>query len=439
MAIEVVMPRMGLTMEEGTVISWLKRVGEEVKQGEPLVEIETDKTTVEVESPGSGTLGRILAEPGSTVPVGETIGLLVAAGEQLPVRRELAAEKLSSAPLPSAPAPDRVAPQRDVGEKVRASPAARVLAAKAGIDLSTVSGTGPGGRIVAWNIATAGSGTGSVPQSGVVRVSPIAERMATELGVDLAQVRGTGPAGQIRKEDVARAASQLRGAEVVPLSRMQRLMAERMVASFTSAPHFYLHVEVNAGPLIGLQELLGKQIETATGVHLTVTDLLIKFCALTLAKHPRLLVQWHEGELRKASSIDIGLATDTPNGLIVPVIRRADSLAMAEIGRVRADLTSRARQGKLRLEELEQGAFTLTNLGMFGIDSFDAILNPPQAAILAVGRIRPRPWVQGGVVLAAPSLTLSLSVDHRVVDGATGARFLGELVHLIENPGLVLA
>jgi pyruvate dehydrogenase E2 component (dihydrolipoamide acetyltransferase) len=215
-------------------------------------------------------------------------------------------------------------------------------------------------------------------------------------------------------------------------------MAERMTSSFHSAPHFYLHVEADARPLLALRQSLLPRLEARDGVHLTVTDLLVKFSALTLQRHPGALAQWTERGLLQPQQINIGVAVDSPHGLLVPVIRSCDQLGLSEIARYRTDLVEKARLGKLAPDELELGVFTLTNLGTLNVDFFDAILNPPQAAILASGRIKERPWVESGQVIAAPTLMLSLSVDHRVLDGAAAARFLGDLLELVETPGLAL-
>jgi pyruvate dehydrogenase E2 component (dihydrolipoamide acetyltransferase) len=216
-------------------------------------------------------------------------------------------------------------------------------------------------------------------------------------------------------------------------------MAERMAASFRNAPHFYLHVEADMRATAALRQKLQEKLEKKFGIHLTYTDILIRFCALTLAQHPEMMAQWSEQGLIQPAGVHIGIAMDAPNGLIVPVIHEADQLGLVEISRKRQELSERAREGKLLPQDLELGVFTISNLGMFGIDSFDAIINPPQAAILATGRIKERALVIGGAVVAAPVMNLSLSVDHRVLDGAKAARFLGELVELIETPELAQA
>lgn len=453
MPIDIVMPRMGLTMEEGTVLAWLKQAGETVRAGEPLFEIETDKTTVEIEAPASGVLASGLAAPGTTVPVGGVIGLLLTQGEKSPALAPAStmAAPASLAPTPASPAAASTfatpaslatasASAAAAPAKVRASPAARRQARTLGLNLAQMQGTGPGGRVVAWNVRP------SAPPPPP-KASPVAQRVAADLGVDLAQVSGTGPSGRVTRKDVEQAVpAPAPGAAAVPpagallpLTRAQRLTADRMAASFRTAPHFYLHAEVDARALVALRTSLLPRLKERAGVHLTYTDLLLKFCAAALALHPRMVAQWTETGVRPAGGLHLGLAVDTPHGLMVPVIRDADRLGLMEIARSRATLTERARAGKLLPQDLELGVFTFTNLGMFKIDAFEAILNPPQAAILAVGRLKERPLAENGALIAAPTLNLSLSVDHRVVDGALGARFLSDLVDMLELPGLAFA
>ena len=444
MAIEIVMPRMGLTMEEGTLVAWLKNEGDEVQAGEPLLEIATDKTTMEIESPGSGILGGITAQPDETFPVGTVIGYLLAIGENVP--GGAAARTTESAAPPTVGQLDSgvkasaqaAAPREG---KVRASPAARHVARGLGVDLATIGGTGPGGRVVAWNVKASAHTLSEVSQRVMVDASPVAQRLATELGVDLSSVDGSGPGGRIMRGDVEQAAAALTVVSegLQPISRAHQVMADRMAFSFRTVPHFYLHAEVDARALVALRRDLLPLLEKSAGIRLTITDLLVRLSALALAKHPQAMAQWTEEGLKLSPGVHIGLAIDAPGGLIVPVIRDADGLGLVGIAERRLELVERAGQGKLRPQDLELGVFTLTNLGMFRVDSFDAIINPPQAAILAVGRIKERPLVDDGELIAAPMFTLSLSVDHRVLDGAAAARFLGDLVELIETPGLVLA
>jgi len=432
MANEVILPMLGETMNEGTIVSWQKVEGETVRRGEVLFTVESDKATLEVEAPASGVLRKILVPAGTTVPVLGVIGWIA------DTMNEPVPDAGGVAPAGSAPAPptERAGegalqaspPVAQVG-KVFASPRARRVARERGLDLSRVRPSGSAGRIVERDVLSALVVTEA-------RSTPIAERVARELGVDLAGVVGTGRSGLITRQDVERAALAPKTAapELQPLTRTQRLMAERMTASFTTAPHFYLHVEVNARALLTLRQELLAAVDAEAHVRLTVTDILIRLCALALVKHPLALAQWTPDGLRSAGGVNIGVATDTPGGLLVPVIRDVDRLGLAEIARRRTELIDRARAGKSTLQDFEHGAFTLTNLGMFRVDSFEAILNPPQAAILAVGRIKDRPVAVDGQLAIAPTMYLVLSVDHRVLDGAAAARLLDDLVELVETP-----
>ncbi len=456
--IEIVMPRMGLTMESGVIVHWLKQVGDLVQAGEPLLEIETDKSTVEIEAMDSGVLGPITALPGEERLVGEVIAYLYppdaaldhgglvpplpsyqtpvpspvhASGAQIP---ELAGKNPSPAPA--------------ISQKVKASPAARRLASRLEIELAQIQGSGPGGRIVAWNVQAAA--TPSVQHSG--RVSPVARRLAADLNVDLSTLRGTGIGSMVTRQDVEQAAlnraeeapvpapisSASAKPEIEPLTRIQRLVADRMTRSFSTSPHFYLHVDCDARALVRLRQKLIPRMEQSAGVRLTYTDLLVFFCARLLPRHPLVMAQYTDAGYQKFTRPHIGIAVDTDNGLLVPVLRDSDRLDLAAIAQKRFDLAERARLGKLLPHEFEEGVFTISNLGVYRIDAFEAILNPPQAAILAVGRIAERPLVENGQVIPASMLTLSLSVDHRVLDGGLAARFLSDLAELVETPGLAL-
>jgi len=451
MAIEIVMPRMGLTMETGRIVNWLKQEGQTVKAGEFLLEIETDKSTVEIEALEGGILGKIVAGPGEELPVGAVIGYLLKAGEML-AQDMKQAEPQTACPLPASKLsnPSAEAPTL-VTAKVKASPAARHLAQQLGVGLSQIKGSGPNGRVVARNVTEAVKlaaqaihlDSGQFPG----HISPVAVRVAADLGVDLNQVKGSGTGGAVTRKDVELAAQKTGQAcaaadcdfEIEPLTRIQRVMAERMTQSFNTAPHFYLHVEVDARQLVALRALLVPRLEKSDDVHLTFTDLLIYLCGRTLPKHPQVMAQWTPEGLKKFKHVHIGIAVETQNGLVVPVVRDADKLGLVEIARKRVDLAQRARLGKLLPTEFEEGVFSITNLGMYHIDSFDAILNPPQAAILAVGQIKERSLVENGQLVPAAMTNLSLSVDHRVLDGARAARFLNDLVVTIETPNLSIA
>lgn len=453
MATEVYMPQLGLTMTEGTVIKWLKMEGDTVTQGEPVVEIETDKVAAEVEAPADGVLGPILVSEGSIVSVGGLLSHVLAPGEAPPALAPSAAEavpRATSEALPGSEIEELSPSADDNDDRVVASPRARRLAYELAIELTNIEASGPGGRIVEADVRWYAD---QMKAQSVFLVSPVASRLAEELGVDLARLEGTGPRGRIVKADVERAAAgaslstpsptvSVEAGKIEPLQGVRRVVADRMTQSFTSTPHFYLSAEVDAMSLTQMRERLLPEVEAATGVHLTVTDILVKVCAQALVEFPEVNAAWIEdasesGRLQ-LTDVNIGIATALDEGLIVPVICHADQLTLSEIALRRADLIERARAGELKLEDLEGGTFTLSNLGMFGIDQFHAIINPPQSVILAVGRIQERPVARNGVVLARPTVYLTLSVDHRLLDGVQGARFLDRMAKLLEEPYLLM-
>ena len=516
MAADIYMPQLGLTMTEGKVVRWLKAAGDPVRKGEPLLEIETDKVSVEVESPADGVLGPILVEAGASAPIGGMLSHVLGARESGGVgvwesgsvgEWESGSvgvwESGSASPTGlSAPSAAPTAPSVILSEaknleaknlevknlargQVIVSPRAKRTAAALGIDLAQVEASGPGGRIVEadvrwWaetQIANRKSQIAGPTAAGIealagdrlkaplqeeapVRASPLARRLAQELGVDLTQVIATGPGGRIVEDDVRRAAAPSlphpptptpphSPTPIEPLSGVRRVVAERMAHSFATAPHFYLSAEVEATALARMREGLLTKVEAAAGARLTVTDILLKVCAQALAEFPDVNVAWAEdaagGGIVRHAEVNVGLAVSVGqdailphSGLVVPVLRGADKLTLGEIARRRSDLVGSARGGKLTLTDLEGGAFTLSNLGMYGVDEFHAILNPPQAAILAVGRIKDRPVAVAGAVVVRPTLHLSLSVDHRMLDGASGARFLERVAQLIQEPYLLL-
>ncbi len=394
MAISVVMPALEMAQETGKLISWLKKEGETVAKGEPLLEIETDKAVMEIESPGDGVLAGVKVEAGTDVPVGQTIAWIVGPGEAVPA--------------------DEVAVES--GRKITAALVPAASAVSAG---------------------TAANQPASPTQSSAqpIKISPKARRLASELRVHLADVRGSGPGGEILASDILVAAKSQAGASPSPIAR---LMAERTTQSWTTIPHFFLLREVDAGALNQARQELGPEIEKSHGVKLTHTDLLAALVARVLMKHSRMNASWIGEGVRTNAEINIGLAMAVDDGVVVPVIHNAHQAALGEIAVQRRDLAERARTGKLRPADLAGGTFTISNLGMFGVDAFTAIIVPPQAAILAVGRISDRVVPVGAGSDARPGIrpmmTLTLSSDHRVVDGARAAEFLQGLVEAIGNP-----
>ncbi|HTO13565.1 MAG TPA: 2-oxo acid dehydrogenase subunit E2 [Candidatus Binatia bacterium] len=433
----VIMPALELAQETGKVLRWLKQPGDTVSKGEPIVEIETDKVTVEVEAPAAGVLRQVTAGEGDVVKVGTTIALIFAANE-VAAGPEAAVETVRRTGAST---------QAAVPAAIKASPLARRLAEQHGIDLArvmTASGRIEKADVLAYvDSQKAGDGrTGAVAVAArLAPASPKARRLAAERGVDLHVVRGSGPGGAVLAGDVPAArvaAAPAAGAGVAAaagVSNVWRIMAERMTQSWTSAPHFYLVREVNAGRLIAWRERAGGQ----AGVRITYTDLLVRLVAAALRQHPRVNVSWKDGALVTHAEVNVGLAVALDDGLVVPVLHRADTLTLAEIAQHREDLVTRAQAGKLRPPDIQGGTFTLSNLGMYGVDAFNAIVNPPQAAILAVGRIAERVVPVNGRPAVQPAMVLTLSCDHRAVDGARGAQFLGALADLVEEPLALLA
>ena len=388
MAISVVMPALEMAQETGKLISWLKKEGETVVKGEPLLEIETDKAVMEIESPGDGVLAGVKAQPGADVPVGQTIAWIVRPGE--------------TPPADEAP----VASGRKTSAVVASSTAAPVSAA-------------------------------TPPPSADIRVSPKARRLAAERGVALGQVRGSGPGGEILTSDILAAAESKAGAAPPAInsgSSVSRLMAERTTQSWTTVPHFFLVREVDAGALNGARRMLAPAIEKSRSVKLTHTDLLVALVARVLLKHERMNASWTGGGVRAHADVNIAVAMAVTDGVVAPVIHNAHKADLGEIAVCRRDLTERARSGKLRPQDVTGGTFTISNLGMFDVDAFSAIITPPQAAILAVGRIADRVVPVDGQPGIRPMMTFTLSSDHRVVDGARAAEFLRDVTKAIGDP-----
>ncbi len=410
------MPALGAAQRTGRLVRWLKREGDPVQAGEPLMEIETDKVTVEIEAPASGILTGIRLREGEEAEVGAVIAWIVAPGEPTPADAAPPSE-LAKASAPEVP-------------EVRATPVAARLAAEHGVDLREIRPEG--GWVRKQDVlAYLERRRAGPPRGERVPASPKARRLAQELGIDLRQVRGSGPEGAVLAGDVLAFHAARPPAPPAPsLPGVWRAMVERLSQSWPQTPHFYLQREVHAARLLTWHERIQKRIP----VRLTYTDLLIKLVAAALREHPRLNAWWREGSIVIHEDIHIGLAVATKEGLVVPVIHHADRLTLEEIAARRQELVERARAGRLRPEDVQGGTFTISNLGMYGVDAFMPIVNPPQAAILAVGRIVERVVPVDRQPVVQPMLTLTLACDHRVIDGARAAQFLGTLAELIEEP-----
>jgi pyruvate dehydrogenase E2 component (dihydrolipoyllysine-residue acetyltransferase) len=405
MANEVKLPRLGQGMESGSIVKWLKSEGDQVAKGEPLFEIDTDKVTQEVESDFAGVLLKITL-PSGDAPVGQTIAWI---GEQ--------GEEIEEAPKEQ--------------PKKKASKDEKPVQDEKASDTKAVSDTEPT------------SDTEAAPDTGGrIKASPLARRIARERGVDLSAVRGTGPDGRIIAEDVERGEGTKRApaavpageVESVPLTNIRKTIARRLTAAW-QAPVFQLTVSAD---MTRANELIARARELSPDVRVTVTDLLAKLCAVALMRHRDVNVQFADDELLKFPTANVGIAVAAPQGLIVPVLRSVERQSLSELATARGELVGRARENKLTTQDLEGGTFTISNLGMYGIEQFVAVLNPPQAAILAVGATVETPVARGGAVEVRPVMTMTLTVDHRAVDGATGADFLRTLKQLLEDPALAL-
>jgi pyruvate dehydrogenase E2 component (dihydrolipoamide acetyltransferase) len=391
MAISVVMPALEMAQETGKLISWLKKEGETVAKGEPLLEVETDKAVMEVESPGDGVLAGVTVQAGAEVPVGRTIAWIVKPGETAPTEEaQVKSGRKSAAPATPPPAASGAsAPHAATNREIKVSPKARRLASEKGVDLAHVEGSGPGGEILASDILAAESKSPAAPA----------------------------------------AASRIEGG-----SPIARLMAERTTQSWTTVPHFFVIRELDATALNLARQQLGPDLLKSHGAKLTHSDLLVALVARVLAKHPKMNASWAGDRVRANADVNISLAMAVNEGVVAPVIPHADRVGLGAIAIQRRELADRARANKLRPADLAGGTFTISNLGMFEVDAFTAIIAPPQAAILAVGRIADRVVAIDGQPAVRPMMTLTLSSDHRVVDGARAAEFMRDIANAFANP-----
>jgi pyruvate dehydrogenase E2 component (dihydrolipoamide acetyltransferase) len=399
MALSVVMPALEMAQETGTVISWFKQEGDQVVRGERLLEVETDKAVVEIEAAGDGLLAGVTAKPGDVVPVGRTIAWLLQPGETVPT--------VAADPVPTG----------------------RRMAEATPVQTSQAGDRGGSGASAAGATAP--------------RLSPKARRLAQEHGVDLATVRGSGPGGEVLSDDIlaavaaAEAASgasdAVPGGPTQPRSSISRLMAERTTQSWATAPHFFVTRDVDATPLNAARDKWRLIAERDHGVRLTHTDLLVALVGRALRKHPRINASWSANGVVAHPEINVAIAVSVEQGVVTAVVRQTDTVTPAEIAARRHELVERARLGRLLPSDITGATFTISNLGMFGVDAFTAIIVPPQAAILAVGTIRDRVVAVDGVPAVRPMLSLTLSSDHRVVDGAGAAAFLKDVVGWIDN------
>ena len=458
MATNIIMPALEMAQETGVLVAWLIREGAAVTKGDALISVETDKVTVDIVATTSGILGPILVHEGDVVPVGQTVGWILAPGEAAPSIAPKDAPMARSAKVETQTSmgskPTSVSPSLPT---IDASPVAKNIAQENGIDLSVIKPVGK--RIEKSDVLDflrAQEEEKIPPQStpsflsGIILASPKARRLAEERNIDLQSVAGSGPDGAILAEDILASQGTKLSQDTAPSStptaysgasttienvgNIWKVMAERMTNSWTTVPHFYLTREVDASALLEWRKRVSPIIEKRTGVKPTVTDLLVKLIGFTLKDHPRLNSSWINGEIQRNWEVNVGIATALDEGLIVPVIHSVNDVSLGEISVQRKELIDRAQNRKLHPADISGGTFTLSNLGMYNVDAFCAIVNAPQAAILAVGKIADRVVPREGQVVIRPMMVMTLSCDHRVVDGARAARFLDDLAKLIEDP-----
>ena len=406
MAVSVVMPALEMAQETGKVISWRKREGEQVAKGEPLLEVETDKAVVEVESPGDGILSSVSAREGAVIPVGQTIAWLLAPGEAPPIATAptQTGRRTDSASAGAGAASAAVTtPAPPVPTELRISPKARRLAREHGVDVTRLRGSGPGGEILAEDILQAAKGAGAAA--------------ATASAAPSAAEKPQPSAGQIES-----------------LGTVGRLMAARTAQSWTTVPHFFVTRDVDAVGLLEAQARVSVEMERAQGVKATLTDLLVALVARVLAKHPRMNASWAAEGIRHNPEVNVAIAVAVEEGVVAPVLHKANLSKIAEIAMRRRELAERAKSSRLQPADITGGTFTISNLGMYNVDAFTAIIVPPQAAILAVGRATDRVIAVDGKPAVRPMMTLTLSTDHRVADGARAALFMNDLVDAIREP-----
>jgi pyruvate dehydrogenase E2 component (dihydrolipoamide acetyltransferase) len=409
MSVKILMPALSPTMTEGNLAKWLKKEGDAVKSGEVIAEIETDKATMEVEAVDEGILAKIVVPAGAQgVKVNELIGILAEEGEST----EEAVASANKGMVPPAPKPAATSPTVEAPHKTAAAPVVAEASSKR------------------------------------QKISPLAKRLATMLGIETQTIKGTGPNGRILRADIEKAKSAPAAApkaapapmggapyEAIPNSGMRKVIASRLSESKRNAPHFYLTIDCQLDELLALR----KKINVATGSKLSVNDFIIRAVALSMKKVPASNASWTDEAILQYRDVDVSVAVASPAGLITPIVRQADTKSLSQISTEMKDLAARARDGKLKPHEYQGGGFTISNLGMFGVKSFSAIINPPQACILAIGAGEERPVVKNGAIVVANVMTVTLSVDHRAVDGAVGANFLAAFKELIEQPYGLLA
>jgi pyruvate dehydrogenase E2 component (dihydrolipoyllysine-residue acetyltransferase) len=448
---EIQMPKLSDTMTEGTLVAWKKKKGDQVSAGEVLAEIETDKATMEWESPEDGTLTEIYVQEAGKVNVGDKIAFIRAEGEETP-KQKAPEQKQQEEPKPTEQKAKK--PQAEIEKPAPAEAEQKETAP-------------PQQKVVEAAVSAVGAEPSQQkpevrehkPEEARIKASPVARRVAAELGVDLSTVKGTGPDGRVTETDV-RAAAKTRTVEAgvapapkqptrlplqsgesarIQLSGMRKIIAQRLVESLGPVPHFYLTIDINAGPLMEAREELKSAGKGADAAKITVNDFVLKAAVMAAVKVPRVNASFDDDAIVQYADVELGVAVAIEDGLLTPVIRAAQDKSLREISALAKDLAHRARNKRMKPEEFQGGTFTVSNLGGMGIDSFSAVINPPQGFILAVGKVTKIPVVDDcDQVMAGHRMSITMSCDHRVIDGALGAEYLKELRHLLENPALLM-
>ncbi len=441
---EIQMPKLSDTMTEGTLVSWKKKKGDNVSAGEVLAEIETDKATMEWESPEDGTLAEIYVEEGGKVNVGDKIAFIGGEDEEALKEQEKKKEQKEEEPKAEEEKKEEKAvekPKKEEKEpkadKEKEKKATKEKQVEAGVSPAPAQPPRPPPQ----------------PEEARVKASPVARRIAAELGVDLTSVKGTGPEGRVTETDVRAAAkskpaapkpsaaSAIKAGESarIQLSGMRKIIAQRLVESLGPVPHFYLDIDIDAGPLMEAREELKSAGEGADAAKITVNDFVLKAAVQAAVKIPRVNASFDGDAIVQYADVDLGMAVAIEDGLLTPVIRAAQNKSLREISELAKDLAHRARNKRMKPEEFQGGTFTVSNLGGMGIDSFSAVINPPQGFILAIGKITKVPVIDDcDQIVVGHRMSITMSCDHRVIDGALGAEYLKELRHLLENPALLL-
>jgi pyruvate dehydrogenase E2 component (dihydrolipoamide acetyltransferase) len=433
MSINIEMPKLSDTMTEGTLIKWHKKVGDSVEIGDILAEIETDKATMEMEAFDDGTITEILIQEGEKAPIGGILAVLDGDSDELATSAPAAAASTPSTTATTLPTVVAVPLVPSNGERIKASPLAKKVAADLGVDLSSITGSGPAGRIVKSDVEA--QGTASSGAKKPTTESPEAAA-ATALAASI-KSKVAAPAGAaVVAPAILPTAKD--GDEIIQLSSMRKIIASRLLTSKTTIPHFYLHVEVDAAPLMALRQQVNAQSEQTHGNKYSVNDFILKAVISATEAVPAVNASFAGDHIVKFKNVGLSVAIAVEDGLVTPVIKEAESKSLLAISRAVKDFAIRAKDKKLKPSEFDGGTITVSNLGAWGIESFDAIVNPPQAAILSVGAAIEKPVVKNGQIVPGLRMNLGLSCDHRVVDGAVAAQFLSEIKKLIEQPALML-